>query len=137
MTLVGIKNYIASAKHQIFKFLLIGGSATLIDVALLFLLKEKAHLPAVLAVALEQILIITYNFLLNKYWTFQSKNIPWQQLQRYFVLVAGNYLAAIFLMYFMHQILGFNYILVRLITIALMALINFILYKHWVYKEKI
>lgn len=137
MILVSIKNYIVLAKYQILKFLLIGGSSTLIDVMLLFLLKEKAHLPAVLAVALEQILIIAYNFLLNKYWTFQSKKIPWQQLQRYFVLVLGNYLAAIFLMYFMHQLLGFNYIIVRLITIALVAFVNFILYKHWVYKENI
>lgn len=137
MLFLAIKNYIKISKYQILKFLLIGGSSTLIDIILLFLLKEKAHLPAVWAVALEQIVIIAFNFLLNKYWTFQSKKIPWQQLQRYFVLVAGNYLAGIFLMYLMHQLLGFNYIIVRLITIALIASVNFILYKHWVYKEKI
>lgn len=131
-----IKNYLVNSKTQIIKFVVVGSSSALIDIALLVILKEKAHFTPVLAVATNQLIVITYNFLLNKYWSFETSKKPLRQFSRYIVLVAFNYFASIILMYLLYDIIGINYKLVRLASIGLMFSFNFLVYKHWVYKEK-
>jgi putative flippase GtrA len=134
-TIFKLKQYITSSKHQIVKFLVVGISTTILDLSLLIVLKEKANFHPVFAVATSQIIVITCNFLMNKYWSFDSKKIPLQQFSRYLVLVAINYFSSISLMYLFYEVLGINYKIVRLFSIALLFMINFIVYKHWVYKE--
>ncbi|MFA5945316.1 MAG: GtrA family protein [Patescibacteria group bacterium] len=122
-------------KKQILKFLAVGASSALLDIGLLVLLKEVAHVRAFLAVAMNQVVVMAYNFLLNKYWSFESKSAHAKQLGRYLVLVGGNYLASIALMYALHEVLGIHYVVVRVSSIGLLMCVNFLFYKHWVYKE--
>jgi len=130
-----LKNYIINAKYQFAKFFIIGLSSAIIDLSLVIILKEVANLRPVLAVALSQIFVILYNFLLNKFWSFKASAKHFQQFSRFMVSVFFNYFAAIFLMYIFYDLVGLNYKLVRLGSIALMSTINFMVYKHWVYKE--
>jgi len=104
--------------------------------ALLIVLKEKFNFSPTLAIATNQIFVVIYNFLLNKHWSFETKKMPIQQFSRYVILVIFNYLTSIDLMYLFYDIFGINYKIVRLFSIALLFVINFIFYKYWVYKEK-
>jgi len=128
--------YINNSKHQIVKFFIVGCSSVLIDMALLIVLKEKFNFSPTLAIATNQIFVVIYNFLLNKHWSFETKKMPIQQFSRYVILVIFNYLTSIDLMYLFYDIFGINYKIVRLFSIALLFVINFIFYKYWVYKEK-
>ena len=134
--LVSFKEYVSNSKAQIIRFLIVGSSSALIDISLLILLKEKLNFSPVLAVATNQIFIIGYNFLLNKYWSFNTKKKPLSQFIRYVILVAGNYFASIILMYLLYDLAGLNYKIVRALSIGLLSSLNFILYRYWVYKEK-
>lgn len=131
-----LKKYISQSRAQITKFLVVGASSALIDLALLILLKEYWGFKPTMAVALNQIFIILYNFLLNKYWSFETNKKPFHQFSRYVALVAFNYLLSILLMYVFHELIGLDYKLVRLGSIGLLFMFNFVVYKHWVYKEK-
>lgn len=133
--IIRLKQYIKNAKYQIIKYLIIGISSTVLDIWLLISLKEIVSFRPTSAVAINQIFVIAYNFLLNKYWSFNTRQQPLRQFSRYIILVGLNYSAAIFLMYIFHDILSINYILVRISSIALLFIINFIFYKHWVYQE--
>lgn len=133
--IIKLKQYIKNAKYQIIKYLIIGISSTVLDIWLLISLKEIVSFRPTSAVAINQIFVIAYNFLLNKYWSFNTRQQPLRQFSRYIILVGLNYSAAIFLMYIFHDILSINYILVRISSIALLFIINFIFYKHWVYQE--
>lgn len=135
MGIVKLKQYIKNSKYQIIKYLIIGISSTAIDILLLVFLKEKANFGPTFAVAINQILVIAYNFFMNKYWSFKTKKQPLRQFSRYIILVGLNYCSSILLMYIFHDLININYILVRLSSIVLLVTINFILYKHWVYKE--
>jgi putative flippase GtrA len=130
-----LKEYLFKAKGQLLKFFAVGLSSTLIDLLLLIFFKESLKLSPVLAVATSQLLVITYNFLLNKYWSFAASNRTVKQFSRYLILVIFNYLASITLMYLLYELAGFDYKLVRLFSIAVLFLTNFLVYKHWVYKE--
>jgi len=131
-----IKQYFLNSKKQLLRFFIIGVSSTFLDLELLILFKEKIGFTPILAVAINQIIVITYNFLLNKYWSFVSKKKSLIQLSRYLTIVAFNYSASIFLMYLFYNLMGANYKIVRVCSIALLFVFNFIFYKHWVYSEK-
>jgi len=133
--IAGLKQYIIKSRRQIIKFLIVGFSSALLDVGLLIILKEKANFHPVWAVAVNQIFIIAYNFLLNKYWSFETSRQPIRQFGRYVTLVIFNYFLSISLMYWLYDVAGMNYKLVRIFSIGLLFIINFIIYKHWVYKE--
>lgn len=131
-----LKQYINNSKCQIVKFLIVGGSSVLIDIGLLIVLKEKFNFHPAFAIATNQIFVVTYNFLLNKYWSFKTKKMAIKQFSRYLILVFFNYLTSIGLMYLLYDRFGINYKIARVFSIALLCIINFIFYKHWVYKKK-
>lgn len=127
--------YAWSIRHQFIKYFIVGFSGVFLDMGTLIFLKEYFFLAATVAVIINQVLMLTYNFLLNKYWSFKNKEIPHRQIVRYLILAGFNYLFSVVMMYYFNHIHDFDYRLVRLATIAVMVLWNFFLYKYWVYKE--
>ncbi len=59
--------------------------------------------------------------------------MPHKQVVRYLILAGWNYLFAIFTMYLISEVMGYDYRIVRLGTIAMAVSWNFFLYKYWVY----
>ncbi|OIO18910.1 MAG: hypothetical protein AUJ23_02845 [Candidatus Magasanikbacteria bacterium CG1_02_32_51] len=127
--------YVWSIRHQFTKYFIVGISGLFLDIGTLIFLKEFFGLNATIAVVLNQILMLTYNFLLNKYWSFKNKEIPHKQLIRYLILAGFNYLFSVGVMYLFNHIMNYDYRLIRVCTIAVMVMWNFFLYKYWVYKE--
>ncbi|MFH1286650.1 MAG: GtrA family protein [Candidatus Magasanikbacteria bacterium] len=129
-----VKNFLCPHRRQFAKYSIVGVSGFVIDLGLLILVKETFLLNPTLAVVLTQIVVLVYNFVLNKFWTFRNKDIPHKQLIRYAVLASFNYLLGVLVMYIFNEIFDFDYRLVRLGTVMAMVLWNFLLYKYWVYK---
>jgi len=128
--------YAWSIRNQFTKYFLVGFSGLFLDLATLIFFKEFFGLNATIAVILNQILMLTYNFLLNKYWSFKNTEMPHKQIIRYLTLAGLNYLFSVGMMYFFNHIYEFDYRLVRIATIAMMVFWNFFLYKFWVYKAE-
>ncbi|PIT86577.1 MAG: hypothetical protein COU33_02405 [Candidatus Magasanikbacteria bacterium CG10_big_fil_rev_8_21_14_0_10_43_6] len=121
-------------KEQFVRYFVVGMSGFVIDIGTLFVLSKYYGINPTIAVVLNQIVVIGYNFTLNKYWSFSNRDLPHKQLIRYGILAGGNYLFSVVLMYTFNQVFGIDEILVRIGTIALMTLWNFVLYKKWVYR---
>jgi putative flippase GtrA len=130
-----IFNYFYSVRHQFAKYFVVGFSGLFIDMGTLILFKEKFGWIPVLAVAVNQLIVLVYNFTLNKYWSFANKEMPHKQLVRYLTLAGFNYGFSVLIMYIFNHEVGFDYRLVRIGTIILMVSWNFFLYKYWVYRE--
>ncbi|HLC69769.1 MAG TPA: GtrA family protein [Patescibacteria group bacterium] len=126
--------YYHSTKKQFFRYFVVGVTGVFLDLGLLMVFKEYLHWTPVMAVALSQILVILYNFLLNKYWSFGNKEMPHRQFVRFMAIVAFNYALSVVVIYIFSQKIGFDYRLVRLANIILSVSWNFLLYKYWVYK---
>ena len=126
-------SYFLSVKKQLAKFLIVGLSSLALDIISLVFLKEVLGLTPVQAVITNQILVISFVFFMNKYWSFGQPLKTMQQIWR-FLLVAGfNYLFSVVAMYLFNSLLGLDYLLIRVATIASMSVWNFFLYKYWVY----
>lgn len=117
------------------KYFVVGTSGFVLDMATLVVFKEYFGLTAVVAVIFNQVIVLSYNFSLNKWWSFKNRAMPHKQLVRYLTLAGFNYVFSVVAMYIFHDGMGFDYRLVRLASVMCMVLWNFLLYKYWVYRE--
>lgn len=129
-------NYFWSLRRQFAKYFIVGFGSMLLDMGTLILFTEAFSLMPVVSVVLNQAIILSANFTLNKYWSFRNRALPHKQIARYVTLAGWNYLFSVGAMYIFNSQFGFDYRLVRIGSIVLMVSWNFFLYKYWVYKEK-
>lgn len=125
--------HIWNSRDQFIRYFVIGFSAFLLDIGSFILFTDYLKFDPVLSVVINQIFIIAYVFLLNKFWSFKAKGGAYKQVVRFFMVMVFNYVVAIVWMWFWHKHFGFNDKLVRIINIILATSWNFLLYKHFVY----
>jgi putative flippase GtrA len=105
-----------------------------LDLLTLIFLKEFLGVKPVIAVMINQILVIFYVFFMNKYWSFRKNDGSTQyQMMRFFIVVFYNYCFSILTMYVFGNRLSFDYRLIRTGSIIAAVSWNFFLYKYWVY----
>lgn len=124
-----------SLRHEFIKYTVVGVSGLFLDMGTLILFTERFGFHPVVSVIFNQAVVLSYNFTLNKYWSFRNRALPHRQIVRYGTLMGWNYLFSVGAMYVFHTHVGFDYRLVRLASIAVMVSWNFLLYKFWVYRE--
>lgn len=115
------------------KYFLIGISSFVIDMSLLYFLKEFVGLTQTAAVLIVQAVTMSYVFILNKYWSFSNSAWQHSQIIKFFSLYLFNYAFSAFFMYSLSQVMGYHFMLIRFFTIALMVCWNYLLYKYWIY----
>ncbi len=128
-------HYAWSIRKQFINYFITGFSGTFIDLGTFYLFNSVWHWRPVCAVVLNQLIILSYVFLLNKYWTFKARGMAHRQVARFFILFVFNYSFAIIWMWFWGEWLNYNANWVRLCNIILAVSWNFFIYKYWVYKE--
>ena len=129
-----ILNHLWPHRVSFTRYAVVGSTGFALDIGLLILLSDVLKWKPVLAVLVIQFIVIIYNFLLNKYWSFSSRLWKHSQVVKYLTLVGWNYIFSFLTMFFFNEIMGLHYLLVRLATVLLMVSWNFALYKWWVYR---
>jgi putative flippase GtrA len=132
---IGLAKKLWATRYQFFKYATTGAIGVCVDLVTLYCLKEFVGLKPVFAVVINQIIVLSYIFFLNKYWSFESKGESGRQAIKFLTVAFGNYLFAIGWMYLFNERLGYNYLAVRLVNIALSVSWNFLLYRGFVYKN--
>lgn len=135
-TIQKVKVVFLSSRGELVRYVITGGSGVFFDLLTLYALKEFVHFGPVWAVAINQIIMYTYVFLMNKFWTFGAKGMTHRQMVKFYSLAFVNYLFSIAWMAFVNKALGVNYLLARTANIGLSTLWNFALYKFWVFARK-
>ncbi len=128
--------YFWNARRQVGKYIAVGGSGVFLDMGTLALFQNIFGVNPTIAVAMNQILILAYNFTLNKYWSFRNKELSRKQIIRYLALAFANYVISVIVMHYFNEVRHINDKIVRLATIAVAASWNFVLYKQWVYRSQ-
>jgi len=129
-------HYLWSLRREFAKYFIVGFGSMLFDIGTLILFTAGFGLVPVVSVILNQAIVLSANFTLNKYWSFRNRALPHKQLVRYLALAGWNYFFSVASMYLLNGQLGVDYRLARLMSIIVMVSWNFFLYKYWVYREK-
>ncbi|MDO5747417.1 MAG: GtrA family protein [Actinomycetaceae bacterium] len=120
--------------RSIFFYLFFGGTAFLLDFALLWFFVSIVDMPVWLGAALAFTAGALYSFLGQKILTFESSSAPGRELIRYIILLCGNLIFTVLVVAFFDS--AFNqYPVGKIVTTALTTVWNYPLMRWWVYSH--
>lgn len=114
----------------------------IVDYLLMIFFTEIFYLHYTLSIAIGGVFGAIVNFLLNKKWTFHSKEIPYQfsdrkLILRFLLTVMNSILMKALGTYFITTTIKTDYIISRIIVDLIVSIVfNYTLQKHWVFKKK-
>ncbi len=125
--------FTASALSQFGRYLVTGFSSFGLEYLLLYVLTEYAGLWYIASNSIAFLVSFWFNFLLNRYWSFQSRYSFPKQLLSYGVLFVINLCISNMLLYIITDVFGVVYLISKVIVIAVITPWNFIIYKKIIY----
>jgi putative flippase GtrA len=123
-----------STARSLPRFLIIGVLSFILDAGTLFLTHGLLHMWLPLATTLAYAVAFTVNFSLNRLWTFGSTTALTGQATRYAVLIGVNYLITLVMVNGLAAI-GISYLLAKVMATAVIAGINYVAYRNWVFRQ--
>ncbi|MCA9332276.1 GtrA family protein [Candidatus Saccharibacteria bacterium] len=120
-------------KHHFIRYLFVGGSTFIIDFSILYILHEHLYVKIAAATSIAYWVSITYNFLLNRYWTFdiREKESLQKHITTYLLLLIFNYFfVVLFVSGASHYI---NFIIAKAIAVAIQMTWTYYLYKNHIF----
>ncbi len=116
------------------KFVLTGGVALFIDVAIYFALTRFGGLFYLVARVISLGVAIIWSFTVNRQWTFRATyGDIWKQAVRFLVVILSTSLLSLALMHVGVALLYYNDLVVLLAVAVLTTLINFLAHQFWSY----
>ena len=108
------------------KFCIVGTSGMIIDFATTWFLKEKVKINKYIANSTGFILAATSNYLLNRFWTFQSENshIAKEYISFMMISIIGLEINN-FVLFLLTEKLKLNFYLSKLFAIGVVTIWNF------------
>lgn len=121
--------------RRFIKFAITGGTAFAIDFSIYFVLTRFAHVPYIGARAISIAMAFTWNFLLNRYWTFRAtEGKIVRQASRFVTVMTVTSLLNLGLMHIGVDYLHFNDLLVIIVVSLLIMGVNYMAHQLWSYK---
>ena len=118
---------------NLMKYLIIGGTAFIIELGLFMLLKE--HMHYILANIIIYTIMFWLVFLANKFINFKSSGSFKKQLFRYTILYFINLLITNFMLFALGEYFKMDPAIGKIIVTGTACTWNFLLYKFVIYKE--
>ncbi len=111
---------------KIFKFAVVGFTSFVIDMAITYFGKEKLRINQYVANTCGFVVSATYNFTLNRLWTFHSHdtNVETQAL-KFMASMAFSLVIANLIIYVLNEKLKINFYLAKVMSIGISMIWNF------------
>jgi putative flippase GtrA len=119
---------------QLKRYLITGFSSAAIEISLLYILKDLSGLSVIVSNSIALTIVFWFNFLMNRIWSFKSKNNITRQLVMYGILFVFNLAASDLIMYVLTSLLYLQYLIAKVFAIGAVVTWNFVLYKKVIYK---
>ena len=115
---------------QIFKFVVVGGIATLIDWIIYFVLFNYFHIFPLISNIISYSISVIYNFIMSVKWVFDTKDKSMKRLLFEFIILSLiGLIISEFIIWLFLEILSFNSIIAKILSTLIVMIINFILRK--------
>ena len=123
-------------RHNFVRYLIVGGSTFTLDFGILIFLHGKLGFGIAASTSVAYWLSIVYNFILNRYWTFDAREK--ESLQRhitsYFLLLIVNYFFVVTFVSFASDYM--NYIIAKVIAVIIQMIWTYPVYKNVIFHNK-
>jgi putative flippase GtrA len=122
-------------RNWIVKFAVVGGSGTILNTVVLYLLYRRLHMPLVAASAVAVELAVVNNFLLNDRWTFAARSRSIRRFAKFNVSSLGGLAVNVLSVWLLTRI-GLNVLVANLVGIAAGMVVNITLSVTWVWGKR-
>lgn len=119
---------------QFYRYVLVGFLSFVTETSLLYLLTDHIKLWYIYSNSIAYIIVFWINFLLNRFWSFKSKQYLPAQLAMYLVLFVINLFASNGMLYLLTSIFNIYYLISKIFAVALVVSWNFIIYKKVIFR---
>lgn len=117
---------------RLLRFIVVGGICFTTNLLVLYAGTEVMRLHYLLSMALSILIANSLGWILNRQWTFTSKNFHcWAEYARYMSVTLSSTLISLALMILLVDLLGFHYLLASATIAAAMTIVNFIAHRDW------
>ncbi len=117
-------------------YLFFGGVTTILDITIYALCSKVFLWPTVPSTILAWLFAVTVAFITNKIWVFESKSKEvFKELSKFFACRIGTGILDVVIMYVSVDLLGFNGIIMKIISNVIVIVLNFIFSKLIVFKK--
>ncbi len=122
------------------KFGAVGASGVLVNMLVLWFIKERTSMPLWLASGVAIELAILNNFVWNYHWTFVDRQAGASQhwakaLLKYHLAVSVAAVSNFIILWLLHERLSMNYLLANALGIVCGFAINYLFSEHWVFRK--
>lgn len=123
---------------KIVRYLVSGGSAALLNFALLWGFTDLAHLWYLLSLCIAWALSSVYTFALQKFWTFEDHSLERTHIQfsQYIVLSLVNLALNSLFLFVLVEYAHLWYLAGQVMCIGALAAMNFFIYRTFIFIEK-
>jgi putative flippase GtrA len=128
----------AIKKHSgIIKYIISGGTATCVNLGVLYALTEYAGVHYLQSAIISFICAFFFSFLLQKFWTFNNrrKDILHWQMAGFLAVALVNLSINTLLIYLLVEYAHVWYLLSAILAGGLIALSSFFIYRHLIFRE--
>lgn len=120
-------------RHSLIRYLAVGGTTFLLDFGILFVLHGLWELNLGASASVAYWVSISYNFILNRYWTFDAheKESLKRHITGYMMLLVANYLFTVTFV----SIVGahINYMIAKALAVAIQMIWTYYVYKRYIF----
>lgn len=120
--------------HQFRKYVTTGLMSFCLEMSILFVLTNYLKIWHIYSNTISVVIVFWFNFLLNRYWSFKSRGRLTRQLILYGILFFINIAASNGIMYLLTDIAGVHYLVSKIVSVGMIVVWNFLLYKKVIYK---
>jgi putative flippase GtrA len=114
-------------------YVLAGGGCLLLDVVVLYALHSVFNVELYVATTVAYFTDLLANYAVNRWWVFAGGRSIAASGIRYICLVAANYLATLAIVAALTSV-HVEYVVARLVAVAVTTIWNYLAYKHWIFK---
>jgi putative flippase GtrA len=130
-------NRIYSKNKKKIRFLIVGGTCAVYNLATLYYLTSVLRFHYLFAFILVFVTGNLIGFCLNKYYTFKTqKSLFWKELLKYYTVMTSNFILGVILMFIMVSILKIWYFSAMVLLTASGTVYNFWLHNRWSFQKK-
>ena len=121
---------------KILRFIISGGTATVADLAFLYIFTDLFHIWYVASAAMAFVIAFTISFIAQKFWTFNDHSLDTIRAQgsMYFLVALISLLVNTYAVYSLVDYLHFYYILAQIVVSAFIAVVNYIVYSKFIFR---
>ncbi|MFV0392458.1 MAG: GtrA family protein [Paludibacteraceae bacterium] len=124
---------------QVFRYLISGGTAFLIDTLTMILLKEVFAMYFLYASIISFIIGLIFTYLLSIYWVFDRRRLKENQLQELIIFVLIGLVGIVLTWFFMSLFtdkLALYYVVSKVLTTIIVSIWNFVAKKMLLFTTK-